>query len=732
MPKKSAKNTQANSLDSSLKSNLKSSAESSDMAESNDMSFEEYINQSWGDFAPIKKPKKDTQKPPKKTNQQDTKQDTKSTKISQTKNNETNNTKSTNPAESIESTKPTNAPNAINSQNADELEGLDDLDDFSDNIDRGQDFSRGITPNLSEIEREFGGQDIDEFEDLHEFEESLEGDSSQPKLPYFTSVSRHRFHSAHAINVKDRLKKGLNTFISHESFSGVLLFFCVIFAMGVANSAFAEKYFAFQELKLGVFFGEGHAGMSILHFVNDVAMSFFFLMIGLEMKREILYGELAGAKKVIFPMLAALGGIVVPIGIYLFFNHGTPSAVGFGVAMSTDTAFALGAILFLGKRVPLSLKVFLVTLAVVDDLGAIFVIVIFYTQNLQISWLIIALIILAVLIYFNQQDTRKTSSYLFLGVLLWIAVHNSGIHATIAAVLLAFCIPGRSNVSDIALLRLREELKKITHITQSGRNFFETHAQKEDMGGFRQTLASLKKFFSSKESERTFNIKEQSQRVQILESIAKYSHAAQNPLLQLQTFLHPLCSYFVVPFFAFVNAGVRIDSSINFDLDHIFLGTILGLVVGKPIGILVFSFLGVKLGVATKPNDLSFGHIFATGCLAGIGFTMSIFVANLAYDHEDAIILSKISILYASSLALIIGICLLYFFTKPKEPVYLLESKRDLSDLPSDISSPSGESSAFATPKDNDKAKDFALDLAFAKESAKHHIKDSTSQINLK
>ena len=174
---------------------------------------------------------------------------------------------------------------------------------------------------------------------------------------------------------------------------------------------------------------------------------------------------------------------------------------------------------------------------------------------------------------------------------------------------------------------------------------------------------------------------------------------------------------------------MRIDSSINFDLDHIFLGTILGLVVGKPIGILVFSFLGVKLGVATKPNDLSFGHIFATGCLAGIGFTMSIFVANLAYDHEDAIILSKISILYASSLALIIGICLLYFFTKPKEPVYLLESKRD---LPSDISNPSGESSAFATPKDNDKAKDFALDLAFTKESAKNHIKDSTSQINLK
>ena len=655
MPKKSIKNEKSK----------KSSAQPSDLA-GDFADAQAYINQSWGDSA-------------SSTDSKDKPSDF---------------------IESAKSAKQTKSTKKKKSS-ADELEGLYDLDDFREDKDFMSDFA---SSQESQDSRDFE-QEFEDFEDLQEFEESLSDDSTQPKLPYFTRVSSsmsgsHRLGSGYNINVKDRLKKGLNTFISHESFSGVLLFFCVLFAMGVANSAFAEQYFEFQELKLGVFFGEGKAGMSILHFVNDIAMSFFFLMIGLEMKREILYGELAGVKKVIFPMLAALGGIIVPIGIYLFFNHGTPSAVGFGVAMSTDTAFALGAILFLGKRVPLSLKVFLVTLAVVDDLGAIFVIVIFYTQQLDFAWLIIALIILSVLVYFNQQDTRKTSSYLFLGVLLWIAVFNSGIHATIAAVLLAFCIPGRSNVSDKALRALREELKKITHITQSGRNFFETHS--DEGSGFKQTLESFKKFFSSKESERTFNIKEQSQRVQILESIAKYSHAAQNPLLQLQTVLHPLCSYFVVPFFAFVNAGVRVDSSINFDLDHIFLGTILGLVVGKPIGILVFSFLGVKLGVATKPNDLSFGQIFATGCLAGIGFTMSIFVANLAYDHEDAIVLSKISILYASSLALIIGICLLYFFTKPKEKVLLIDSKLDFK-----------------------QDKDSALDSAFAKEGAKSYIKES-------
>lgn len=478
-------------------------------------------------------------------------------------------------------------------------------------------------------------------------------------------MSKH--HKKSDAYVKDRLKNNLHAFISHESFSGVLLFFCVVFAMLIANSRFHELYFEFQELEIGLFLGPYHQGMSVVHFVNDVAMSFFFLMIGLEMKREILYGELAGFKKIILPMLAALGGIIVPIGIYLFFNHGTPSAVGFGVAMSTDTAFALGAILFLGKRVPLSLKVFLVTLAVVDDLGAIFVIVVFYTTSLNTGWLLIALAIIAALIYINQKDTYNTSSYLLLGVLLWIAVFNSGVHATIAAVILAFCIPGRSNVSDKCLIRLKQELENIRTLVQSGSDFFETNIHNTRFS-IKRILASLKRFFSDDEHHdlhKKFNIEEQSKRVQILEAVSRYSQHAQNPLLRLQAVLHPLCSYFIVPFFAFVNAGVRIDSSIDFDLDAILVGTVLGLVVGKPLGIFVFSYIGIKLRIATKPKDLSYGHIFATGCLAGIGFTMSIFVANLAYDNQAAIVLSKISILYASLLALIFGICFLYLSTRP-------------------------------------------------------------------
>lgn len=274
---------------------------------------------------------------------------------------------------------------------------------------------------------------------------------------------------------KDRLKKDLIAFIHHESFGGVLLFFCVVFAMLVANSNFSPLYFALKELELGLFLGPYHQGMSVEHFINDVAMSLFFLMMGLEMKREILYGELAGFKKIIFPMLGAVGGIIVPIAIYLFFNHGTPSANGFGVAMSTDTAFALGAILLLGKRVPLSCKVFLVTLAVVDDLGAILVIVLFYTSTLHIGWLLVAGVIVALLVYINHKDTYKLSSFLLLGLLLWVAVFNSGVHSTIAAVILAFCIPGRSNVSDTCLLNLKKELEGIHTMVQSGGNFFETN-----------------------------------------------------------------------------------------------------------------------------------------------------------------------------------------------------------------------------------------------------------------
>lgn len=467
--------------------------------------------------------------------------------------------------------------------------------------------------------------------------------------------------------VKDKLQKDLYDFMSHESFGGILLFFCVIAAFLIANSQFSNLYFLLKDFKIGVFFGDIHYGMSILHIVNEIAMSFFFLMIGLEMKREILYGELVGFKKIAFPMLGAVGGIVAPIMIYIYFNYGLDSIIGFGVPMSTDTAFALGALLLLGSRVPISLKIFLVTLAVVDDLGAILVIVFFYTHEINTTWLLVAFLLFCILCYVNYRDSHRLWVYLFLGLFLWIAVFNSGIHATIAAVILAFTIPGRSRVSDKYLMSLKEELEKIKITMPSESSFFASSFCKSK-SRIQCMLFAIKDFFSGDANAfKSFNLKEQDKRTQILDSIAKYSTSAQNPLISLQIFLHPLCSYFIVPIFAFLNAGVRLDSGLEISFNGIVAGTIAGLVIGKPLGILTLTYFGEKLGMAHRPKDISYWHIFAIGCLAGVGFTMSIFVANLAYDSQELIDLSKISTIYASSISLILGLVSLYLSTTKKQ-----------------------------------------------------------------
>ncbi|RAX54006.1 Na+/H+ antiporter NhaA [Helicobacter sp. 16-1353] len=463
--------------------------------------------------------------------------------------------------------------------------------------------------------------------------------------------------------VKDRLQSGLNTFINHESFGGVLLFFCVVLAMVVANSKYGDLYFNFLKLEFGAFIGAGLVSINVLHFVNDVLMALFFLMVGLEMKREVLYGELAGFKKVSFSILGAVGGIVIPVIIYLYFNHDTPSAHGFGVAMSTDTAFALGVLLIFGKRIPHILKIFLVTLAVFDDLGAILIIAILYTNTLDLFWLYIACVLTCALFYLNYRDTKYLSSYLLLGIFLWIAVYNSGVHATIAGVILAFAIPGRSNIRKkyfINILNMLEEWNKIVESEKKSNLYTKDEKPKYFLMSLIQGIIT---FFAPDEKKK-IDIEETSKQVHMLDTMAKYSLYAQNPLVKMEIVLQPICAYFIVPIFAFLNAGVRLDSSVDFGIDGILLGTILGLVVGKPLGVLVFAFLGEKLNIAIRPPGLSYKHIFAVGVIAGIGFTMSMFVANLAYDTEGQIILAKLSILMASAIAILLGIVALFYATK--------------------------------------------------------------------
>lgn len=410
-------------------------------------------------------------------------------------------------------------------------------------------------------------------------------------------------------------------FFHNEAAGGILLFICALIAIIVANSPISHYYFKFWEMEFGFKLEKYFVGISLHHWINDVFMSIFFLVVGLEIKKEFLFGELVGFKRAAFPVLAALGGMILPGIIYLALNVGTPSRSGFGIPMATDIAFALGVMMLLGKRVPVALKVFLVTLAVADDLGAIIVIGIFYTSDFNVIWFLISILLLAILIIFNKLDIRSLAPYLIFGLLLWVAVYNTGIHVTIAAVALAFTIPVKPMLES---------------------------------GEYKNRISKLILYFTNKDKENT-NILLHNEQVESLGMIIKDSKKVQNPLLRLEHALSSWSNFFIMPLFGFANAGVVINSNVNFKIDHIMLGIILGLVIGKPVGIFVFSFLCDKLKVAKKPESLSWINIFGAGILGGIGFTMSIFVANLAFSEHLSTDLAKLSILIASSLSGILG-----------------------------------------------------------------------------
>ncbi|MCX2717237.1 sodium/proton antiporter NhaA [Helicobacter sp. MIT 21-1697] len=422
---------------------------------------------------------------------------------------------------------------------------------------------------------------------------------------------------------QNRISEALSSFIRAESFSGIFLFFCAVSAMVVANSPLSDIYKEFWEQPFGFSFAGGFYGFSIHDWINDVLMSIFFLMVGLEIKRELLFGDLSGFQKAAFPVIGAIGGMIVPGVIYYAFNMNTPSYHGFGIPMATDIAFALGVILLLGKRVPLALKVFLVTLAVADDLGAIVVIAVFYPspEGLHFVYLGAAVGILLFLTYINHLGVRHLGVYIGIGILLWFCVHHSGIHATIAAVALAFCIPVKPKIESKEFIQVVQQMIEI---------------------------------FESKDKERK-NILLDTQQMSAIDEAGRDFVKVQNPLLRLEHALQPLCAFIIMPLFAFANAGVDIRAEVNFHIDHIMLGVIFGLVVGKPLGILSLTFLCEKCKIASRPAGVSWSHILGAGMLAGIGFTMSMFVSNLAFDAPQASDVSKIAILLASSIAGILG-----------------------------------------------------------------------------
>lgn len=374
------------------------------------------------------------------------------------------------------------------------------------------------------------------------------------------------------MRIEKQLSHSFIKFTQSGKAGGLVLILCTVVSLSVANSQWSAEYLQFWKLPM--------LGMSIEHWINDGLMAIFFLLIGLELERELYNGELSDLRDAILPILAAAGGIAVPALIHFALNHGAPAQAGMGIPMATDIAFALGVLALLGSRIPASLKIFLTALAVMDDLGAIIVIAVFYTADLSLAFLGAALGVFAILLLLNRLRVMALWPYLALGALMWFLMLKSGVHATIAGVLLAFAIPYSVHPDD-----------------------------------------------GSSPSHRL-------------------EHALHNPV-----------AFLILPVFALANTGIAIGAGWAAELlSPNSLGILLGLVAGKPVGIVAFSALAVGLGWCRLPLDLAWRHIVGAGLLGGIGFTMSIFIANLAFAGQaDAVDASKMAILFASLTAGLLG-----------------------------------------------------------------------------
>jgi NhaA family Na+:H+ antiporter len=415
-------------------------------------------------------------------------------------------------------------------------------------------------------------------------------------------------------------------FAAREASGGILLLFCTVAALIWVNSPWASIYEALWHTKLTLALA-GYALDHDLHFwVNDGLMAIFFFVVGLEIKRELLVGELASVRQAALPILGALGGVVVPALIFTALNGGGAGSAGWGIPMATDIAFVIGVMALLGDRVPLGLKVFLTALAIVDDIAAVLVIALFYTA--QIAWLGVGVAALCVVLLLaaNRMGIRHPLPYVLLGIVLWLAVLHSGVHATIAGVLLAMTIPSRTE------LNAPEFLERSRGILQH----FERCADNE---------------------KGVMTDEEQQVAIDALEDTCE---KVQPPLYRLEQALHPWVTFLIMPVFALANAGVVLSGGIAQHLrEPVTLGVALGLLLGKPIGIGLASWLAVKIGVAMLPAGVSWNHIHGAAWLGGIGFTMSLFIAALAFPDQDLLATAKMGVLAGSLFAGIIGFVVL-------------------------------------------------------------------------
>lgn len=436
----------------------------------------------------------------------------------------------------------------------------------------------------------------------------------------------------------DKVLTPLEDFIHRQTTSGIMLMLCAIVALYLANSRWSEAYFHLLHVPFTIGFPGFQLSKSLHHWINDGLMAIFFFVVGLELKREILVGELADIKQAMFPIIAAIGGMVVPVAIYMAINPSGEAFNGWGIPMATDIAFALGALALLGKRIPANLLTFLVALAIVDDLGAVVVIALFYTDTINLPALITAGVMLAILISLNMGGIRHPLPYILLGIVLWIAMLKSGVHATLAGIFLAFTIPMRPKY---------DAQRFIQHM--------------QDM------LGQIKQSFSHEE-----NIVLNHELRSKVHALGEGVNLVQAPAQLLERKLHLPSAYLVIPIFALANAGIPIDfSALSTIITHpVSLGIACGLVLGKLFGIVGFCWLAVKAGAVALPRGLNFKHLIGVGLMGGIGFTMSIFIAELGFANSPTeLLMAKSGVLLASLIAGLTGFVWLYLTSSTRQPV---------------------------------------------------------------
>ena len=433
-----------------------------------------------------------------------------------------------------------------------------------------------------------------------------------------------------------RVLTPLEEFIHHQTASSVLLIIATALALFLANSdALSEAYQYLLHIPFSVTLNNWSISMSLHHWVNDALMAIFFFVVGMELKREILVGELSDIRQASLPIIAAIGGMIVPALIYVALNPGGAAHQGWGVPMATDIAFAVGALVLLAKRVPKALVTFLIALAIADDLGAVLVIALFYTEQIAINWLVISAILVFLLLLLNFTGVRNSIPYFIVAVILWYAMMQSGVHATLAGVLGAFTIPARSKYNPALFLsRIKDQISDF--------------ASNQKVGS---SLMTNDKLHS------------------VVETIEDSVMGVQAPLQRLEQLWHIPVAFLIIPIFAFFNAGIsiKLDSLGETFANPVMLGVMLGLLFGKFIGITGACWLALKLNIGRLPTGARFSQIAAVSVLAGIGFTMSIFIAELEFKGQaEHLLMAKTGVIFASLIAATLGFSWLWLLGKPK------------------------------------------------------------------